>query len=376
MSINNDAEGHMSQNFFDSRRRFMKNSILGGLGLAQGLLASGAGLAQDSTLAEAGTSTPSPAGFGVPPSRVALTTGNDRADNTFRALRPFEKDIARAIGNKRVILKPNDVSVAKPLSASHADQLEGILEFLKSIGKTNVVIAESPADGSAPEAFDNYGYSRFARKYGVQLVDLDETDVEAVYCMDQSDLRPHACRVSKMMLDPDSFIISAAKLKTHFFTVATFSLKNVVVAAAVKEPGAKPGGEMDRANRFLVHGGGVRGIHYNLAALAPRLHPHLAVIDGFEGMEGEGPVDGTPVDHRVCIAGMDWLAADTVSAALIGLGIDKVGHLAYAAQAGLGQADLNKIQILGPALKDHTKTYKLPANTEELLAWQKPLPKA
>jgi len=307
---------------------------------------------------------------------VALTTGDDRADNTFRALRTFEKEIARAIGNKRVILKPNDVSVSKPLSASHADQIEGILEFLKSIRKTNVVIAESPADGSAPEAFSNYGYNKFAGKYGVKLIDLDKTAVETVYCMDQSDLRPHACRVSGIMLDPDSYIISAAKLKTHFFTVATFSLKNVVVAAAIKEPGAKPGDEMDRTNRFLVHGGGVRGIHYNLVALAPRLHPHLAVIDGFEGMEGEGPVDGTPVDHRVCVVGTDWLAADTVSAELMGLGIGKVGHLTYAAQAGLGQANLNRIEILGPPLKNHIRNYKEPANIEQLLSWQKPLQNA
>ncbi len=133
---------------------------------------------------------------------------------------------------------------------------------------------------------------------------------------------------------------------------------------------------MDRANRFLVHGGGVRGIHYNLVALAPRLHPHLAVIDGFEGMEGEGPVDGTPVDHRVCIVSTDWLAADTVGAELMGLGIGKVGHLTYAAQAGLGQADLSKIEILGPALKDHIKIYKEPAGMERLLSWQKPLPTA
>jgi uncharacterized protein (DUF362 family) len=307
---------------------------------------------------------------------VALTTGDDRADNTFLALRMFEKEIAQAIGNKLVILKPNDVSVSKPLCASHADQLEGILEFLKSIRKTNVVIAESPADGSAPEAFANYGYDRLADKYGVKLIDLDKTAVETVYCMDQTDLRPHACRVSSMMLDPNSFILSAAKLKTHFFTVGTFSLKNVVVAAAIKEPGAKPGGEMDRTNRFLVHGGGVRGIHYNLVALAPRLHPHLAVIDGFEGMEGEGPVDGTPVDHRVCVVSNDWLAADTVSAELMGLGIGKVGHLTYAAQAGLGQADLNKIEILGPALKDYIKIYKQPANIEQLLSWQKPLQNA
>jgi uncharacterized protein (DUF362 family) len=361
----------MSSNLFGSRRRFLKNSMLGGLGLAHGLRLSGVARAQNNT-----PPIPSPPAVTAPPARVALTTGNNRADNTFRALRTFEKEIARAIGNKLVILKPNNVSIGKPLCATHADHLEGILEFLKSIRKTNVVIAESPADGSALEAFGNYGYSRLVGKYGVKLVELDNTVVDTVFCMDQSDLRPHPCRVSRMMLDPNNFIISAAMLKTHFFTVATLSLKNVVVAAAVKEPGPKPGGEMDRANRFLMHGGGVRGIHYNLAALAPRLHPHLAVIDGFEGMEGEGPVDGTPVDHRICVVSTDWLAADTVGAELMGLGIGKVGHLAYAAQAGLGQADLGRIEILGPALKDHIKIYKLPANVERLLSWQKPLPNA
>jgi uncharacterized protein (DUF362 family) len=358
-----------------SRRRFLKGTILGGLALAKGFrLADEAG-AQNVKSTPASTPSSAP-GATAPPARVALTTGDSRADNVFRALHTFEKEIARDIGNKLVILKPNNVSISKPLCASHADQLEGILEFLKSIRKTNVVIAESPADGSALEAFGNYDYNKFVRKYGVKLVELDKTPVDTVYCVDQSDLRPHACRVSKMMLDPDSYIVSAAKLKTHFFTMATFSLKNVVVAAAIKEPGPKPGGEMDRSNRFLVHGGGVRGIHYNLVALAPRLHPHLAVIDGFEGMEGEGPVDGTPVDHRVCVVGTDWLAADTVGAELMGLGIGKVGHLTYAAQAGLGQADLNKIEILGPALKDHIKIYKEPANAERLLSWQKPLQNA
>ena len=178
-----------------------------------------------------------------------------------------------------------------------------------------------------------------------------------------------------MMLDPNSFIISAAKLKTHMFVVATFSLKNVIVGSAIKESGSKPGAK-GRSDKFIMHGGGVRGIHYNLTALAPRLHPHLAVIDGFEGMEGEGPVDGTPVDHRVCVVSTDWLAADTVGAELMGLGIGKVGHLTYAAQAGLGQADLNKIEILGPPLKDHIKAYKLPADMERLLSWQKPLQNA
>jgi len=70
----------------------------------------------------------------------------------------------------------------------------------------------------------------------------------------------------------------------------------------------------------------------------------------------------------------DWLAADTVGAELMGIG--KIGYLTYCAQAGMGQADLSKIEILGPALKDHIKIYKEPADMERLLSWQKPLQNA
>ncbi len=361
----------MSSYYPCSRRRFLKSSILGGLGLAEGLRLAGAVHAQNSKGAPIGTPSPAPFVATAPPARVALTTGNNRADNTFRALRTFEKEIAQAIGNKLVILKPNNVNIDKPLCATHADQLEGILEFLRSIRKTDAVIAESPGGGSALEGFANYGYNKFVGKYGVKLVELDKTRFETLYCIDQSDMRPRPCRISRMMMDPNSFIISAAKLKTHDLVVATCSLKNVVVGSAIKESGPAPG-VSGRSDKPIIHGGGAHGINYNLAALAPRLHPHLAVIDGFEGMEGNGPIYGTPVDHRVCVVSSDWLAADAVGAELMGIGIGKIGYLTYCAQVGMGQADLNKIEILGPALKDHIKIYKEPANMERLLNWQKP----
>ena len=37
-------------------------------------------------------------------SRVALTTGDNRADMAFRALKPFSKQIAQAIGNEELFL--------------------------------------------------------------------------------------------------------------------------------------------------------------------------------------------------------------------------------------------------------------------------------
>lgn len=89
-------------------------------------------------------------------------------------------------------------------------------------------------------------------------------------------------------------------------------------------------------------------------------------------MQGNGPVGGAPVDHRVCVVSPDWLAADRVAVELMGIPFEKLGHLTYCTQAKLGEADLAKLEIGGPALKDHIKPYRLHDNLEQQLIWMKP----
>jgi uncharacterized protein (DUF362 family) len=350
-----------------SRRTFLRRSLLGGA----------AALAVPWSVPNIFAGEPSP--LKKLTSRVALTSGEDRANLAFQGLKVFEKQIAAAIGKKRVIIKPNNVAIDNQLAASHAQNLEGILEFLKSIGKSNVVIAESAANGPTFDGFSNYGYNPLAVKYGAKVMDLDQEGFEILHCFDETDFRPHPCRMSKVLLDPDSFIISAAKFKTHDRVLTTLSLKNIVVGAPVKDagfrwgPGAKAGARNDKP---LTHGNGFRGINYNLYALAPRLHPHLSVIDGYEGMEGEGPVGGTPVQHRVCVVSPDWLAADRVSVELMGIDFKNVGYLSFCGEAAMGETDLEKIEIIGPALKDHIKPYKMAQNLDRQLVWKQPVKKA
>jgi len=310
-------------------------------------------------------------------SRVGLTTGDNRADMVFRALKPFSKEIAAAIGKKRVVLKPNNVSIDLPLCATHVDTLEGILEFLTSIGKMkNVIIAESAANGPTMDGFSNYGYLRLTAKYPVKLVDLDSEAIEKIYVFDEKDFRPHPVRASKVLLDPDSYIVSVARMKTHDRVLATLSLKNIVLGAPIKDKGftwnssRKPGSVNDKP---LVHGSGFRGINYNLYALSKQLHPDLAIIDGYEGMEGNGPNNGTAVNHKVCVVGTDWLAADRVGIELMGIDFANVGYLNYCAQAGLGIADLNKIEIVGETIERHRRTYKLSDNFKSQLVWMNPV---
>ena len=64
------------------------------------------------------------------------------------------------------------------LSDTCVESLEAILEFLQSIGKTDVVIAEACATDPTMVAFDNCGYFKLSKKYPVCFLDLHQEGYE------------------------------------------------------------------------------------------------------------------------------------------------------------------------------------------------------
>jgi len=348
------------QPFHADRRKFLKDTI------------AVAGLA-----AVAGSSGIRWAQGAVPePGSVALTAGNDRADNVFRALSLVDGDITRRIGGRQVIIKPNNVSITRQLAATHAGCLEGTLEFLRSIGIRKAVIAESPATGTAMDGFESFSYPALGKRYDLEFMDLDDQGYEITYLFDQKSFQPVPIRLSSILLDREKyFIISTAMLKTHDRVVCTLSLKNIVFGAPLKGKGftwgrdRKPGTTSDKP---AAHGSGHRATNYNIFTMASKLYPDLSIIDGFEGMEGNGPTGGDPVDHRVALASTDWLAADRVGIELMGVDFARIGYLNYCARANYGKSDLAEIRVLGEDIAAHRKSYRLSDRIEEQLAWQKP----
>jgi uncharacterized protein (DUF362 family) len=355
-----------------NRRHFLKTGLVTGAGA---LLAARYARAAELSAAPGTPATPPPTDPSAMPSKVALTHGDNRTDNIFRALKSVEKEIAQSIGNRRVVIKPNLVSTDNQLAATHADALTGILEFLKSIGKLdNAIIAESSANQTV-EGFQNFGYLKLEAKYKVKLVDLDQEKFQTILAFNENNARPRAVRVSSILANQeDNFIISACMLKTHNLAVATMSIKNIVLGAPLKlgNPGAGGGRGFGGSDKPILHGGGSHGININLAMLAPLLHPSLSVIDGFEGMEGDGPTGGSPVDHRVCVVSTDYLAADTVGASLMGIDPGDIGYLTYLAAAGVGESDLSKMEILGEPVATLAKKYQRAPAMQNQLEWKNP----
>ena len=288
------------------------------------------------------------------PATVALVKGSDRRENVYKALKSIENDVISSIGNRQILIKPNFVQTSKQLAATHADAIRGILDFLQPHHKKEIMIGESAATKEGTlVGYQNYGYQALEKEYKVRLVDLNLGHYQYRYTIGEKNA-PVPIRICSAFLDPNLYIISAAVLKTHGYVSVTLSLKNLLLGAPINDYKQSDKNQMHRG----PHGEPDDIVHFNMFHLAQEVFPDLAVIDGFTGMEGDGPSRGTPVDSRIALASLDPVAADTLGARLMGFDAKKILYLTSMAEAGMGQGRLEKIAVLGSRIEDCSYRFK------------------
>ena len=277
----------------------------------------------------------SPPAFGGADRRsvVGLARGESRRKNICESLLAIEERILPLLAAKKyVVIKPNLVSARKQLASTHVDALHGILDFLGPRFKGPVVIAESSA-GLTAEGYDNFRYRELIPEHKslrVSLVDLNEEGKYVTLPILNGDLHFVPARLAARLVDPDAFIICAAVMKTHNAVVATLSIKNMALGAPLH---SSPKEKRPWNDKRIFHGG-VRQTHVDIALTAQKLQPFwgATVIDGFEGMEGNGPIDGTAAPSRIAVASTDYVAADRVGIEAMGIDASWVGYLNYCAR--------------------------------------------
>ncbi len=342
----------------------------------RGFLRTGAGLAGATFASPRLLAAQPPAGARAPgaASVVALVKGEERRRNVAEALALIEGQILPVLRQKKyVLIKPNVVSLIQPLAATHADALHGILDFLAPRWKGPVVIAESSAADTF-QGFEQFGYTRVPaahREREVTLVDLNAEERSEVLQILDDHLHLQPVRLAARLLDPDAYVICSTQMKTHNAVVATLTVKNMALGAPLRSAPKAARAWSDK-RRYHV---GIRQMHYNILLTAQRLRPFwgAAVIDGFEGMEGNGPNSGLPVPSRLAIASTDYVAADRVGVECMGINPDWVGYLTYCQAVGLGQYDLARIDLRGAKVAEVQRKYQLHQDIERMLQWMGPM---
>jgi len=304
-----------------------------------------------------------------PNPNVALVKGPDRKTNMYDALKLIEEDIKQSIGNKQVVIKPNFTRVKKDewLASTHVDNVHALLEFLKPFYKKKVIIAEG-AGGAEPIDIpvENFGYRALQENYDIEFYDLSKDSHSTVNLLDIN-IQPMPIQTSNLMLDPNTYVISAAVMKTHNLAVVTLGLKNIVLAAPMNFGNGKN-------ERGKLHTEPMikdpRYFNYNHFLMSQYVYPDLTIIDGYVGMEGKGPLFGDPIDVGVAIASTDTIAADRVATDVMGHDFNNVGHLVHCANANMGVGDISKINVMGDKIIDCRTNFRRTDDWEKIIHWK------
>ena len=297
--------------------------------------------------------------------RVALVKGENRRENIRKALELVREDIiAKVKGN--VLIKPNFLSVRRQLASTHADAVRGVLEIVSQLSFDTLVVAEGANGGKPMEAFKNFGYYPLTKEYNLSLIDLNlEKDKEEIKLYDLIE-REVPAMVSKQVIQSDCRI-SVAIPKTHDTAIITLTLKNMMGALIRSDRGKMHAYAADLERDFLKS---VRTMPKNLVALGKHVAPHIGVIDGFLGMEGQGPGGGDEVPLGIAIASADFLAADAVAAKVMGFEPLEVGYIYCANELGMGIGDLSRIEVLGAKIEAVQRKFKPHPNYPTQRLWK------
>ncbi len=274
-----------------------------------------------------------------------------------------------AVSGRTVIIKPNLVVAWSSATGATTDPqvTRAVVDLALAGGAAQVLIIEGgagskPANFGASDANGNT-YTSVFTGYNpkVQLVDLGSLGASLVTI--NQGYAYKRLYVTNAVTQPNITFISIGKLKTHVNAFASLSMKNLIalaVPAAYALPNLLP--------RMDLH---FRGIDQAVVDVNLASPISYSVVDGIWGMEGNGPALGTPVQMNLVLAGKNPVAVDRAGVYAMQLPQGSVAHLAYAAQRGLGPADLSSVQFVGDTLTPAAFT---PAGSPPLVWRPTPVP--
>ncbi len=265
--------------------------------------------------------------------KISYIKSDDRKYNIERCLSLIKSEITSGLKNARsIVIKPNCVSSKVKLAATHVDALEALLEFIYPHIKGQITLAEGTGLGDTIEAFKNFGYLKLQDKYGFSLCDLNTDDYEEIELEDNISGKWKA-KIAKTLLQSD-YLISISPPKTHNCVVYTGAIKNVAIGSLIREDASFASKILQKTSQLFGKKNYKEEVHKypeklskNIDLIYDKIPLKLAILDGFEAMEGNGPVNGDIVPAHFALASSDPPAADWLALKLMGIDIKKVEYI-------------------------------------------------
>jgi uncharacterized protein (DUF362 family) len=293
--------------------------------------------------------------FSRPASRVMIRRAARYEEDLLALIYESLCEFHLPVKDKTILLKPNLVGLdPQGVMNTHPSVIAATRESLLKLGAARVMIGDGPAmDRDTQAILESVRLKEFTGKLGKDFCDLNIDDVERV------PLETRATRLKELFLPKTAlgvdFLVSMPKLKTHHWAGVTLSLKNMF--------GIVPGSCYGWPKNVL-HWAGIDRSILDINAAA---RPDFAIVDGILGMEGNGPIQGSPKAAGVLLFGDDPVAVDSTACRVMGLLPERVDYLVRAGTM-LGHVEASKIQQLGERVDSVRTTFAVLPEFSRLLA--------
>ncbi|TFG10781.1 DUF362 domain-containing protein [Candidatus Thorarchaeota archaeon] len=272
-------------------------------------------------------------------SRVGIVDIGDNIDGAVRAL--FDKttpgkDLLKESG--RVYLKPNGIDF-KPYAFTDTRVVKALIEYFYDCGASEIFVIENSTQANMTRiVFKFTGYGDICKETGARAVYLDEEELVGVRLphFEEGVSFPRLVVEELIERRTENTYVSLPKLKTHSMSTVTLGVKNQMAFPS----------HTDRGYQHNYN------LHRYLADLYKVVRPDYTLIDGTHAVfNGHYPLEtflSQSIERLdVLIGGKDTLSVDVVGARVLGYRIDEVKHLAIVKGDGLGEGDIEKIEVLG-----------------------------
>lgn len=248
-------------------------------------------------------------------------------------------------GGERVVIKPNLCNAKNPDGMVTTDfrVIEAVIGLVRERTDRIVVVESDNISDTADARAEKSGLLELLDGLGVEFLNLsgDECEVHEV--------AGKKLRLPRTALEADCFI-NLPKIKTEGHVGVTLSIKNLFGLPARR----KKSQLHTRLNEILPY-------------LTKVVRNDLVVVDGIVAMEGNGPIIGTPRELGIIVAGTNPVSTDAVCSRIMGYDPLKVKYLANAHEMGLGEIDLDKIEVLGEDWRKLASEFERPYSLKATL---------
>lgn len=255
----------------------------------------------------------------------------------------------------KVAIKINLSGPREIYANTNYETVDSLIFYLKDhFGISDISVIEG-SDGayyygkSTWDIFYKFKYKEVELK-GAKLVNLDELPHE--YNLEVATFAGPR-EVSYTGYEAD-YMISVVPPKTHNIFPICGSTVNMLGFVTAEERAflfGAPAAELKKLSALknekfiqLLENGGK-----NFARLLKEITPSLTIIDGLYGMEGKGPIRGSPVFHGFAVASEDVVLADSLTTYIMGFEVDQVPYITFAYRMGVGNNRWHKIIGVDPS---------------------------